>query len=339
MDEITAMQKSQSFCREIYVECMKGYEWPDQLRDHLHEADSEFLFDPELLLKLAVGCSGEQYLVLTVLSREYLPIGEMWVKFALRAKVSNFVVIATDSETASAMKTLGIPFLEVRLPPTLTAIAGYRNRGGFDGKAMAIIYCRLRLILCLVERGINVLACDIDALLIRDPSLIFAGKRDIVFQRVVYFPKPLARHWGFAACAGFIAFRGAAHVADFLARSLAILKKVSSDQIALNLALFELDPQWDFVAQKIATDEQLISSFADKANEGIFGATRDSGLLLEALPATRFFRHSFVATDAASLVVLHPNSPKSLKGKMEVFDRILSSEDKRFLAMRSSSGL
>src|SRR5207237_6335877 len=134
------------------------------------------------------------------------------------------------------------------------------------------------------------------------------------FQRVVYFPKPLAKIWGFSGCGGFVAYRASPRVSVFLDRVLAIQQEVSSDQLAFNLALFDDGVRWLPVIEKTDDDEQRMASFATHASTRIQGKTKGLELTVEALPADGFWRHKFVPLDLNSTVLLHPNSPKFLKG-------------------------
>ena len=203
-------------------------------------------------------------------------------------------------------------------------MARHEIRNGFDSKALALIYCRTYLIKFLLDNGIDVVSCDIDALLTKrlDPDL--TADQAIAFQRVAYFPKPIARAWGFTACAGFVAYRACTEVASLVSRVLAIQRELYDDQLALNLALLEMNAHWDADQIELKNKEDVIRNFSAHAALSIRGVLPGTQVSLTALPATAFWRHEFVPLDRNACVLLHPNSPKLLEEKLKVFSRILS---------------
>ena len=311
---------------DLWSESIRGYEWPDEAKSSLN-CGAGLEFDESRLLKLASGASDQGHFVLTFLSSEYLPLGLLWTRFALEAGIRRFAIAAADSETAAELQGLGIPFVELHLPQQLAGLVHYRNRGGFSGKALALIYSRLRLVKFLIDNGIDVLCCDIDALIKRNPQPYLGKVSTIAFQRVVYFPKALAKVWGFTACAGVVAYRASSAVSALLSRVLAIQQDVSSDQLALNLALLEKGVQWNLTCDIAGSEQELISAFTANAHRSIEGRIPGSTLILEALPATLFWRHNFVPSDPRFNVILHPNSPKSVEGKLAVFLALLGVDE------------
>ena len=307
----------------IWKESIHGYEWPDQLKNILQKDEIVPRFNKEDLLRLAYNRNEDSYFVLTFLSIEYFELGLLWVQYALKAGIKRFAVAAVDTETAEKLHTLKIPHFIVELNPIILEMASGNNPGGFDGKAMALINSRTQIIKFLLEAGINVLSCDIDAIIIKNPMPVLENSVEITFQRVVYFPKPLARIWGFTACCGFVGFRASPEIVSIIDRVINIQKIVSSDQLALNLALMENNVEWALNKKSFETDEQLIMEFASIAPNSIFGRLPKTKIRLEALPATTFWRHKFVSLDHTSNIVLHPNSPKSLQGKLDIFSQYM----------------
>ena len=313
---------------ELWSESIQGYEWPEEVQAVLN-VDAGFSFDEHHLLKLASSGGSQEHFVLTFLSCEYLPLGLLWARFAQQASIGRFAIAATDSETAAQLQKYNIPFVEVQLPARLAGLVAYRNRGGFDGKALALIYSRLRIVRFLIEKGIDVLCCDIDALILRNPQPFLANASAMAFQRVVYFPKALARVWGFTACAGFVAYRATNDVSALLSRVLEIQEEVSSDQLALNLALLEKNVQWDLSCENVDAEQRFAGDFMANADRSIFGSIPGTQMTLEALPATTFWRHQFIQLNSKAAVILHPNSPKSAEGKLTVFSDILGAKKMR----------
>lgn len=307
----------------IWNESIQGYEWPTRLGNIMVKDEIVPRFNKEVLLKLAFNSSEESYFIITFLSIEYFNLGLLWVKHAIRAGVRRFAVAAVDTETAEKLHNLNIPHFKVELPPIILEMTFENNRGGFNGKAMALINSRTQIIKFLLESGVNVLLCDIDAIIIKNPSSTLNNGNEITFQRVVYFPKPLAIIWGFTVCCGFVAFRASTEIVNLLDRVINIQKTVSSDQLALNLALWEYNVEWALNRNSIEAEEMQISEFTALASNSIFGRLPKTGIKLEALPATTFWRHKFVSLDHNLILVLHPNSPKSLQGKLDVFSQYL----------------
>ena len=289
------------------------------------------MFDRDLLLRLALENRRAGSFIISVLSREYLQLGILWARSARRAGIQRFAIAAVDSETAEVLESLKIPHFRMALSLGMTGIGQYQNPGGFDSKGMAIIHSRLTLVKFLVDNQIDVIACDIDSLLMRDPQEFLPQEADIAFQRVVYFPKPLARIWGFTGCGGFVTYRSSPRVSTFLDHVLAIQQEVSSDQIAFNLALFENGVRWSPALDGAEDDEKRKNLFALHAAKRIHGMTDHLDLSVEALPADIFWRHEFVPLNLKSTVLLHPNSPKSSDGKLKVFRNILGEDLNRWL--------
>ena len=300
--------------------------WPEGVRDALANIDG-VNFDKARLLSIASENLDDGPFVLTFLTKELLQLGIMWAHFAVKAGVKRFAIAAMDAETVDALQKQGIPAIEVHLPATLSHMVDYQNRNGFNGKALAVIYCRTQLIKFLLENGVDVVSCDVDALFDKqlDPNL--TREQMIAFQRVAYLPRPLSKIWGFTACGGFIAYRACGEVVSFISRVLAIQQEVSSDQVALNLAILEENVKWECELPHFQTQENVNSGFAANAAQGIRGVFPRNRLTLTALPATQFWRHTFVPLDRKETTLIHPNSPKSIEGKLEVFGHILDKNE------------
>src|SRR5580658_5886047 len=265
------MSVGSSSYTSLWSECIRGYQWPKDVRSTLHGGE-EYWFDEGHLLKLAAKAPGRGHFLLTFLSSEYLPLGLLWVRFALKAGFRRFAIAAMDGKTLDELCKRDIPVVEVRLPSGPSKLAQYHNPAGFSGKGLALTYCRLKLIKLLVENRIDALSCDIDALVMKDPQPYLNRRPAIAFQRVMGFPKPLARVWGFTACSGFVAYRASTDVAAFLSRVLAIQQEVSSDQLALNLALLEGHVQWTSHSHNnFGTDKRLVREFTANAGQSIQG--------------------------------------------------------------------
>jgi hypothetical protein len=328
------MQTHDSPGMRLWSECVKGYQWPEEVRNAL-TAVTDLSFDRSHMLKLANENPGNGPFVLTFLTREYFPLGLLWAEFALRSGNNHFAIAAMDAETVDGLRLRGIPAVEVTLPLHWAPMARHEIHNGFDSKALALLFCRTYLIKFLLDNDFDVVSCDIDALLAKRLDARLTTDQKIAFQRVAYFPKPLARVWGFTACAGFVAYRACSDVLSLLARVLALQQELYDDQLALNLALLEKSVCWDTDRLGSGNKEDVIHTFSDQAAQSIRGYLPGTQISLTALPATNFWRHDFVPLDRSTCVLLHPNSPKSLEGKLEMFGRILPSAELDLLQVKS----
>lgn len=314
------VEEAVRFLSEIPATWVEGYEWPATIRDQLSDAIVEIDFDRQKLLASAVAARSSHFLV-PFLTAEYFDLGLLWVEFALRAGVTAFAIAAGDEETADQLARRSIPHFRVHLPTRLTTLRQFSNKGGFDGKALGVIFTRHHVIRFLVEAGYGAVSCDIDAVLLRNPMQSLRDA-DIVFQRVAYFPKVTAFRWGFSACGGFIACAPSAAAACFLRKVTALQRGVSSDQLAWNLALVSTGVVWD-ETHSYSGREELIAGFGRDADRSFTGRVPALQLSVEALPATTFWRHGFVPVNLARTVLAHPNSPKSPLEKLAILQRVI----------------
>ena len=308
--------------KSIKAECIKGYKWPRDIRDVLNRNIDVIGFEEERLLEFASKTPQQHHFVISFLSREYLKLGFIWATHAARAGIKHFAIVAFDNPTYQELKKNDIPSICLDLPGDLLESNQYRNPGGFDYKAMGLIFTRVKVVKFLVDSGLNVLNCDIDALFFKNPILEINLNSNIVFQRVVYFPKELAKRWGFTVCGGFVAYRSSKQVSLFLERVHQIQHEVSSDQLALNLALLESNVIWELEHRGIMTDEERMRNFISQADRIIRGHIPESKISLCALPATSFWRHDFIPFNLNKMIVAHPNSPKSLDGKLAILSNL-----------------
>src|SRR5689334_2772353 len=98
---------------DLRNECIQGYEWPDALRLNLKQYPTNLIFDGDLLLRLTSGSGRSGPLVITFLSREYLPLGIAWAKCARRVGINRYVIAVADRETACALESLKIPHIRI----------------------------------------------------------------------------------------------------------------------------------------------------------------------------------------------------------------------------------
>lgn len=303
--------------------CVHDYLWPPNLRYVLRTTANSSLFDSDLLLRIVSRTPKHQRLYVTFLSKEYLPIGLEWAKRALSAQIHNFLIFAIDDHTAYNLNQQKLPHVRIRIPNEILNSHPHSNPGGFGPKALGLIYTRTRIVSFLVANGINVVCCDVDALFLNRPADHDLNNADISFQRVVYFPKPLAQLWGFSACAGFVSYSATPQVMRFLKHMVWLQSFVSSDQLALNLALQRSHIKWSFISRDFDSQDTLHRTFIANSYKCFTGMLPHSYITVQALPAASYWRHDFVPLDLSTCVLLHPNSGKTLESKVTTFHNLI----------------
>jgi hypothetical protein len=170
---------------------------------------------------------------------------------------------------------------------------------------------------------------DVDAIWFRNPWPAFGAPADIAFQRIAYFPNPVVRYWGFAACSGFVFFRATPGGIALAEDSLREVRTVHDDQLAFNLALLNSEITWnhpDVPAEPASIhgkrDAELAASFGKVARIPIEGRSSLRGIGVRALPHHQFWRHDLVSFDPKEIIVCHPNSAKSGTAKMSIFKHL-----------------
>ena len=310
----------------LLAQLTEGRKWPEAFSRDLSEDLRVLAFDRDSLLGLARAERSAGSFIITTLSHEYLPLGLSWVRFARQAGIRRFAVVAVDSETAAVLESLKIPHVRVDFSSLESKLAGYEV-SGFNSRQLAIVLGRIALVKFLVDHQIDVTSCDVDAFLLRDPNPYLSQEVDITFQRVYGHPMPLRAVWGLTVCTGFVAYRASPRVSAFLDRVMAIQGEVAADdQLVFNLALSEGGVRWSPETDGVGNDEDRRLAFVANASKRIYGRMDGSEVSLEGLPADHFWRHEFVPLDLATAVLVHPNSPKSLKGKLDVFRKILGQD-------------
>lgn len=120
-----------------------------------------------------------------------------------------------------------------RSAAALEDVAAFADAAGRLGFVGHVWLARYHLTAALVSRGLHVLQCDLDAVVLHDPlPALKAVPADVVAQRGVW-PKPMAAALGHAACGGFSFFRGTRRAARLLREGFAGLYMYGDDQSAV----------------------------------------------------------------------------------------------------------
>lgn len=311
----------------IRDQCFAGYLWPARVRRELAANNFWHERDEDKLRWLATRLKSRTHVVVSMVSKEYLSLALIWIRYLRRSGIEDFFLIAADKDSADFLSLINIPFVEVHLRPAILAQKGYRNAGGFDAKGAAIIFARTQIIQWLIRRNINVIHCDLDAVLLKNPTSYLSKEADISFQRVKYHPDKIAEMWGFTCCGGFAAFKSTRNVEEFLFEVREIQSHISSDQIAFNVALLERKANWDIDFPGAREPGQHKQWFVETAGTRFLGQLQGPTLIVEALAANQFWRHKFVGIDRRNAVLLHPNSIKEEQDKIRAVNLALARLD------------
>lgn len=273
------------------------------------------VLDVETLTSTAASCEQRGTIAVTFISQEYAGVGLNWIAAMGRLGWTNYVVIAGDSPTARALEALSVSCVEAVFPESVEGALPV-NAVGFTRKGLAMTALKFPVVRALLCLGLNVIMSDADAVWLQDPMAVLDSKdSDCAFQRVLNFPKAIARIWGFTACSGFAFFRSSAGALALIDSCIAEHRQVEDDQVALNLALLSARTRWaepppDTNYSRMIPKDQLIAAFSRDGREPICGRT-ETGLDVIALPHHQFWRHEWFPSKRSEMFVCHPNAPKN----------------------------
>jgi hypothetical protein len=309
----------------VRADLTKQFAWPAPLLSAsrpLHDLGS--VMDLKKLTDVAAEVNTDRELSFAIVSKEYLQTGLNWVNAMHRIGLSNFVILAGDSVTSDLFDRRGIPNVltvidESGFDPTFVSATG------FSAKGLAVSAFKFPVARFLAEVGYHVVLSDADAVWLHD-AMPYLRDADVAFQRIAYHPRSISGLWGFAACGGFISFRGGPKTVAYLDRCIEENRSLFCDQIAMNLALLAGQPTWrcehpdwrlpgDGGPRDMAEREAAFVKFAQSPIEG---ELQYGGVHLVALPHDKFWRHERVSTPLSDMIVCHPNSPKDDLEKMTI---------------------
>lgn len=310
---------------KVKLACIEGYEWQKEFShctDILYSLDDKI--DLNAFLKTISSYDIKENIIVSLLSKEYLSVGKLWLEMISRIGIKQYIIIAADNETEFFLNSLGVPNCRVTLKESDSQNNNFKSRTGFTMKGLAVTILKFPFVKKILQLGYNVLLMDIDALLLKTLPEEYFLNVDVAFQRIIYFPKPIAKVWGFAACSGFVWFRSNESTLSLIDNTIEMQQKVYCDQIALNLALWESDLNWmqaDYNEPELADNEMShrINIFKSQASQNIDGYGMKFKIKTRALAPTLFWRNDFVDFDFSKTILFHPNSPKEENGKLQVF--------------------
>jgi Nucleotide-diphospho-sugar transferase len=311
----------------IRAELAGPFMWPSSLtRVTRPLEDLSGVMDLGKLTAVAAAANDRKEIIFTLISKEYIQTGLNWVHAMQRIGLSNFLIIAGDTFTSETLGERGVPSVRADIDES-EFDPSFVSHDGFSSKGLAMIALKFPVTSFLLKCGYSVTFSDSDAVWLQDPMPYLRGP-DIAFQRVAHHPPPISSLWSFAACTGFVFVRPGTRTIAFLDRCIIEHKSFRCDQVAMNLALLEGNPDWlcedsDWMPPggDVQYDkDQRLATFAKLMRFPIKGELRQDGLQLLALPHDKFWRHLWVTRSMPDMVICHPNSPKVDLEKMKIFD-------------------
>lgn len=319
------MELTDEIKSDLLSQCTSGYEWKDEMLEHtkpLHSLNGILDFDS--FYSIVKTWEVSRPVVITFLSKEYLSVGEIWISKMKQTSTKQYLIIATDEETKFFLDSTHEPNCRVWLDESAHSSLSFLSRTGFTEKGLSVTAVKFPVVREILKINFDVFLMDIDALLLSNLPFSFFSKIDVAFQRVVYFPEPIARVWKFAACSGFIWFKSNKKTIELLNNVIEEQLKVYSDQLAFNIALWKSKIKWRYSnnsekgqTEKLDTKDFFIENHKKK----IFGIAETRGIKFCALPTYSFWRNDFIPFNPINILVFHPNSPKSSEGKIQMFKK------------------
>jgi hypothetical protein len=310
---------------DVSSQCISGYEWPSELLSYTNSLKSlEGKLDYGEFFKITKSFKNSIPVIVTLVSKEYLSVAKVWLSKLKRTLVEQYIIIAVDEESKTFLDSSNAQSCRVWLGEFNQYENPFLSKTGFTEKGLSITALKFPIVKELLLLNFDVILMDVDALLLTNLPIDFFLTVDVAFQRVFYFPEPIAKVWNFAACSGFVWFKSNSNTIELLNNSIVKQFKVYSDQIALNLALWESNIKWEYTQNKKDDYHTFIESerkdfFIQNHKNKIHGVSDKNGLKVCALPTDSFWRNDFVPIEISNVIVFHPNSPKIEEGKIEIY--------------------
>ncbi len=312
----------------VRVELARMFTLPSALRPVTRPLqDLSAMMDLGDLADVAASVNVGMELIFTLISKEYIQTGLNWINAMRRLGLSNFIVISGDAITSERLDEQGIRSVRGEIDES-EFDTSFLTHEGFSPKGLAMIAFKFPVTRFLLKCGYNVIFSDADAVWLRDPMAYVRGA-DIAFQRVIYHPPSVSSLWGFTACTGFVSFRHDTRTMSFLDRCIDEHQSFYCDQVAMNVALLEGDPDWRCEQvvwtpprSDVWNDEPQRRAEYNKLRPfPITGELRRDGLRVLALANDKFWRQRWVSGPLPDTVVIcHPNAPKDDHEKMKVLN-------------------
>jgi hypothetical protein len=187
--------------------------------------------------RLQLSGDGSQRVVVTMVSRRFLDIFNIWLGQAQRHTSAHPLIFALDRESVQALQTA--PNCDVVDVSSWIDFDQAGRLHPFSIKNLWVL--RVFALRALARRNHDVVSLDVDAIMVGnlDEMLESFPASDIVAQMDYSIPMDVARRFGFILCCGFLVLRANDRVVRFLDEYSARTALETDDQLAINHLLAE----------------------------------------------------------------------------------------------------
>jgi hypothetical protein len=187
--------------------------------------------------RLQLSGDGCRPLVVTMVSRRFLGIFNIWLRQAQRHTSAHPLIFALDRESVQALQEA--PNCDVVDVSSWIDFDQAGRLHPFSIKNLWVL--RVFALRVLARRNYDVISLDVDAIMVGnlDEMLESFPASDIVAQMDYSIPMDVARRFGFILCCGFLILRASDRVVRFLDEYSARTALETDDQLAINHLLAE----------------------------------------------------------------------------------------------------
>jgi hypothetical protein len=187
--------------------------------------------------RLQLSGDGCRPLVVTMVSRRFLGIFNIWLRQAQRHTSAHPLIFALDRESVQALQEA--PNCDVVDVSSWIDFDQAGRLHPFSIKNLWVL--RVFALRALARRNHDVVSLDVDAIMVGnlDEMLESFPASDIVAQMDYSIPMDVARRFGFILCCGFLILRASDRVVRFLDEYSARTALETDDQLAINHLLAE----------------------------------------------------------------------------------------------------
>ena len=147
----------------------------------------------------------------------YRALARAWVRRALDAGVTNYIIFCADEASFKELRSEGITVRRINkedhnIPPDWHFSTEVNNKKKDYG---ALPFLKLVILEELLEEGVPLVYSDVDAFILKDPSLPikkFLRAHDVLLSTVNHsnaYPKRARDRWQFSLCSGWFVLKGA----------------------------------------------------------------------------------------------------------------------------------
>jgi hypothetical protein len=283
---------------------------------NIFDLSNNIYFDENELKSLLKNWRSD-LVIFTVLSQEYIKVGENWITALERLDINNYMILAVDEETYHFC--LARKISSILIKPTIFLESNrYTKSKIWNDKALFVVSLKLEIAIYILKLGFKALYSDADAIWLKNPLPYMRGINSTVIFQPASFPSEVKLKWGFTCCTGFIQFLPEPGVKSLLSKANSDFFEYSDDQVVFNQTLADCySISWE---KQISKWEH--TCIENGWNDPIHGKCIKSGLTFTALPHSLFQRHNTTVDNVKHAIICHPNSPKEQEAKFEVFNKL-----------------